>query len=86
MHSHCSDSSSAAAGKQAQALRIIFLQLPSPIYTPDPKALGMKGNDPVDFDGLLSRIHANLLYAGISVPDFFNLTELTQDFQCVAKY
>lgn len=46
----------------------------------------MKGNDPVDFDGLLSRIHANLLYAGISVPDFFNLTELTQDFQCVAKY
>ena len=71
MHSHCSDSSSAAAGRQAQALRIIFLQLPSPIYTPDPQALGMKGNDPVDFSWLPSRIRTNLLYGGISVPDFF---------------
>lgn len=70
----------------AQAPRIISLQLPSPIYTPAPKALGMKGNDPVDLNGLPSRIHANLLHAGISIPDFFNLSELTQDFQCAAKY
>lgn len=70
----------------AQARRIISLQLPSPIYTPAPRALGMKGSDPVDLDGLPSGIRANLLLVAASIPRFFNLRELTQDFRRAAKY
>lgn len=77
---------SGSGWEAAQARRIISLQLPSPIYTPAPKALGMKGRDPVDLDRLPCGIHANLLREAVSIPHFSNLSELTQDFRCAAKY
>lgn len=43
------------------------------LYThggPCPRALGMTGSHPAGSNRLLSRIHANLLGAGLSIPDF----------------
>lgn len=71
----------------AQALGIISLQLPSPIYIPCSEGFGDEGRRPSGFPRVSERDPGKSAPGGDFNPRFFfNLRKLTRDFWCAAEY